>query len=122
MDCSNFKNFAVERERMCLAMTNGTKKCNKGNAYGGIKCPLFSIAENRCFSEPEKAICIVQEWSDKNPIETRMRKALELLPNLRIGDNGIPLACAGDIFGFSCYTKSAEKCAKCWATPYHGNL
>lgn len=117
MDCSNFKNFVVERERMCREFN---KRCEK--------CELYKIAYgryciHRCYANPEKAIAIVQDWSDKNPIMTRKKKFLEMFPGANMEDGGYPSACAGDVFGFMCSktTQSKLNCAQCWAEPLEGS-
>lgn len=42
---------------------------------------------------PEKAIAIVQKWSDENPQKTFLSELLKNYPNVSLGDDGTPNFC-----------------------------
>lgn len=106
MDCSNFKNFVVERERMCKARE--CEDCDLNQLNTNISCV------SGCFKNPDKAIAVVQEWSDEHPIATRKSNFLEMFPNAQlVHEEVIPVACAGDIYGFKC---ALTNCEDCWNT------
>lgn len=95
IDCSRTENYFAEKQRM-------TKK-HKLN-YGGYACKLncadcplshFNNDSKMLCSDfetfyPEKAIKIVQKWSDEHQPKTYLSELLEHFPNAPLHDNGIP--------------------------------
>ena len=123
MDCSIMNNFVIQRKRMCAKHTypSGKQECKN--------CPLGKLHGRNCstrecafahIEQYEKALAIVQKWSDNNPVETRKSKFLKLCPNAALDDSGIPIVCAGAVFGFYCESKSeqAVDCKSCWSQEY----
>lgn len=71
IDCSKTENYFAEKRRMTKRAKNGLCKLGCSN------CPLCSINNNKGQSctafemlYPEKAIEIVQKWSDEHPQKT----------------------------------------------------
>lgn len=93
IDCTKTTNYFAEKQRM-------TKRTKKGLCETSCSdCPLYN--ENNGTSEglscgclemhyPEKAIEIVQQWSDAHPQRTYLSQFLEHYPNVQLYDTGIP--------------------------------
>ena len=122
MDCSIMKNFVVQRKRMCAKHTYPSgkrecKNCELGKSHG-TKGSTRECAF-ACLEHWEVALKIVQDWSDKNPVETRKGRYLKAFPKAVL-ENGIPTVCAGAVFGFYCEYKSGPfvDCKSCWSQEY----
>lgn len=112
MNCSKTKTFFAEWERMC------------GAADIKTICPLIKkdIADGCAHCEDyvrrniDKAIEIVQEWSDQHPAKTRLSVLKEAFPmyQMCIGSD-VPAFCAKFIFGEN--IECDKQCVKCWNTP-----
>ncbi len=84
IDCSVTVNFLSEWRRMC-------------EFYDGDECfescPMNGIANNKYRSctdvaqkNPERAVKIVQKWSDEHSVKTRMEDLLEKVPKIALND------------------------------------
>lgn len=124
IDCNITKNYIHERKRMCesyscfecplSSKTNGTKKT----------CRVF---EN-CY--PDKAINIVQEWSNKHPQKTLLTEFLKHYPDVEMSSDGFPDyilpcilglvekkdICKNRCFYFYDKDKGCRPCYDCWNT------
>ena len=114
MDCRKTEVFLHEWKRMCE--TSGCGNCDMNLLPG----PCGVVARER----PVKAIKIVQEWSDRHPVRTRINVLLEKFPDAMLFPNGEPTMCAKSIFGsdIECtlpkkITEPSGACFKCWQTP-----
>lgn len=95
IDCSKTENYFAEKRRMTKRTTkNGLCKLGCSN------CPLCSINNNKGQSctafemlYPEKAIEIVQKWSDEHPQKTYLSELLKNHPNTLLNDDGTPTFC-----------------------------
>ena len=67
--------------------------------------------------DTEKAIEIVQEWSDQHPVRTRLSVLKEQYPNLVMNEHDNPRVCAGILYGFFSGSVCLDDCTKCWNTP-----
>lgn len=71
---------------------------------------------------PEKAIAIVQKWSDEHPRKTYLSEFLKNYPNVLFDDNGIPtVECPyrlGLISADEC--EKNHSCIECWNQPVGG--
>lgn len=119
IDCNITKNYFSEKQRM-------TKK-KMGTC--GIKCAdchfdFTNNGENVSCREfdiffPEKAIEIVQRWSDAHPRKTYLTELLKIFPNTPLNDDGTPKGiCLHELGATSldnCEVDNA--CAKCWNQP-----
>ena len=121
MDCSKTEVFLAEWKRFC------TEHGKKHYGERGIckKCALstgFEHCNVFVTKYPERAIKIVQEWSDAHQPKTRLSVLKEHFPNYRRDDNGDPgepEICAANLFGINCPYPVPGKgvCVKCWNTP-----
>lgn len=137
IDCSNTKNYLTEKQRM-------TTKCKlEGGPYictiDCNICPLGRLnngASNKTSCTdfealyPEKAIAIVQKWSDEHPQKTYLTDLLEKYPNIPLDNNGKPpYVCPHDLGLMSAENcklglmsvedckKDSNKCVECWNQP-----
>lgn len=112
IDCNITKNYIHERERMCernqcfvcplSSLSNGTNKT----------CRVF---EN-CY--PDKAIEIVQKWSNEHPQKTYLSEFLKHYPNALLRTDGIPKFICPHHLGLKsdCENEGSNNCVKCWNT------
>lgn len=119
IDCSRTENYLAEKQRM-------TKK-HKPNAgeyiceLDCLDCPLShsnnGIGEP-CFGletlYPEKAISIVQKWSDEHPQKTYLSEFLKNYPNAPLNDDGIPKVICIQELGVTMTEECNNDCVKCW--------
>ena len=124
IDCSRTENYLVEKQRM-------TKK-HKPNAGAYIceldclDCPLShsnnGIGEP-CFGletlYPEKAIAIVQKWSNTHPQKTYLSEFLKHYPNALLNDTGLPKGVCLYNLGLMSLAdcKKDRNCVECWNQP-----
>ena len=119
IDCNITSNYFKEKKRM----TKTKKYVCKIDCYD---CPLSSsnngINISCAFLEanyPNKAIEIVQKWSDGHPQKTFLTDFLEKYPNVPLAKNGYPSICPYELG----YTKEeyincgSLTCKQCWSTP-----
>ena len=116
IDCNITTNYLTERDRM-------TQKGKLCEVCYGTECPL--CAKNNgvgiaCVelesSYPEKAISIVQRWSDEHPQRTYLSEFLEHYPNASLHDDGTPHLYPSDL-GWNDSRKCREQsnCVECWS-------
>lgn len=120
IDCSKTENYFAEKRRMTKRTTkNGLCKLGCSN------CPLCSINNNKGQSctafemlYPEKAIEIVQKWSDEHPQKTYLSELLKNHPNTLLNDDGTSTFCPyrlGLMGADDC--RKDGNCVKCWNQP-----
>lgn len=93
IDCTKTTNYFTEKLRMTKRTKNGLCKikcsncplCSNNNGEG-LSCPTFEMYY------PEKAIEVVQKWSDEHPQKTYLTELLENYPNAEL-DHGVPRGC-----------------------------
>lgn len=116
IDCSLAVNFITEKERMCLYhLESGTcKNCGLAESYENL-CWTY------CVNSPQKAVAIVQEWSDKNPKETFLSDLLKKYPSTPLRNDGSPTICPYAVGYILTFTEECRKhgynCLKCWNQP-----
>lgn len=120
IDCSKTANYFAEKLRITKRTKNGLCKikcsncplCSNNNGEG-LSCPTFEMYY------PEKAIAIVQKWSDEHPQKTYLTELLEKYPNVPLKDDGTPKGvCLYELGATSldnCEVDNA--CVKCWNQP-----
>lgn len=123
IDCSKTMNYFVEKQRMAKQQKDGICELDCAD------CPL-SIDNNGTNTEcsyfetiyPERAIAIVQKWSDEHPPKTYLSEFLKNYPNTLLGNNGIPdIICPfhlGLISIDDC--RNRHNCIECWNQPIEG--
>ena len=118
IDCMNTTYYFADRRRMAKQQKDGI--CD----LDCIDCPL-SIMNNGTnvpcadFDKlyPEKAIAIVQRWSDEHPQKTYLSEFLKNYPNAPLGDDGTPDVCP-DKLGLTDIKKPCfGDCVECWNQP-----
>ncbi len=122
IDCSKTKNYLSEQARMTKSSDVGVCRisCNH--------CPLsrFNNDEEMLCTElelthPEKAIEIVQKWSDEHLQKTYLTELLEKYPNAEL-DHGVPKVCLKKLGVVSGCAKTKKgdmyiSCYSCWSQP-----
>lgn len=120
IDCTKTENYFAEKARM-------TKRTKKGLCEISCSdCPLYN--ENNGTSEglscgclemhyPEKAIEIVQKWSDAHPQRTYLSQFLEHYPNVQLYDTGLPKGVCPYNLGMTDIDDCDNNCVKCWNQP-----
>ena len=91
IDCSKTENYFAEKLRMTKRAENGLCKLGCSN------CPLCSVNNNKGLSctgfemlYPEKAIALVQKWSDEHSQKTFVTEFLKNYPRAVVNGDGIP--------------------------------
>lgn len=112
IDCSKTENYFAEKRRM-------TKRCELGCS----NCPLNKDKILSCIAfqmlYPEKAIEIVQKWSDEHSQKTYLTELLKSFPSTPLGDDGTPEIICPHHLGLK-NIKDCEidaNCVECWNQP-----
>ena len=94
IDCSKTMNYFIEKSRMIKQQKDGVCKldcsdCHLSISNNGtsISCSYFETGY------PEKAIAIVQKWSDEHPQKTYLSEFLKNYPNAPLVHDGTPEIC-----------------------------
>ncbi len=120
IDCSKTMNYFIERLRMTKQQKDGVCKLDcsdcplsSSNNGTGIPCSHFETGY------PEKAIAIVQKWSDEHPQKTYLSEFLEHYPNTPLKDDGTPDSICPYKLGLMSmnYCIKGYNCVKCWNQP-----
>lgn len=120
IDCSKTENYLIEKLRMTKRAKSGICKikcsdcplCSKNNGISEyISCITFEMYH------PEKAIEIVQRWSDENPQRTYLSVFLEHYPNVQLYDTGLPKGVCPYNLGLTDIDDCDNNCVKCWNQP-----
>lgn len=121
IDCSKTVNFLREYNRMC----------NSFNDYSCNDCPMYKYnngelryCENLIKEFPDRAIEIVQKWSDEHPQKTRLDDLKEKYPNYRFYENDQCPDRRPAVFGYcdacaDCRNKK-QTLRYCWDEPVNG--
>ena len=121
IDCSKAENYFAEKQRMTKRAKNGVCKtkcsdcplCSDNNGTSGdLSCGCFEMYY------PEKAIQIIQRWSDEHPQRTYLTEFLKNYPNAPLEDDGTPNFCPyrlGLMSEDNC--RKDHNCVKCWNQP-----
>lgn len=118
IDCSKVENYFAEKRRMTKEQQDGVCKLKCSG------CPLSSFNNGSrdmvpCFAfeklYPEKAIAIIQNWSDEHPRKTYLSEFLKNYPNAPLDDSGTPKLCPFSL-GLTSVESCREdhNCIKCW--------
>lgn len=119
INVNNSLNYMREKDRMCSSYIKSCNDCLES------ECPL-KVTQNgititcRRFESlyPEKAISIVQKWSDEHPLKTYLTELLKIFPNTPLEDDGTPNFCPyrlGLMSEDNC--RKDHNCVKCWNQP-----
>lgn len=124
IDCSKTENYFIEKKRMIKRVGIGVcrikcEDCPLGITNNGmdVLCSEFETLY------PEKAIEIIQEWSNAHPQKTYLTELLKIFPNTPLKDDGTPKGiCLYELGATNldnCEVDNA--CAKCWNQPIKNN-
>lgn len=119
IDCSKTKNYFLEKQRMI-------KKHKYICEFECADCPLHWSKNGKSIpctklekSYPDKAIAIMQKWSDEHPQKTYLSEFLKNYPNALLKDDGTPKGvCLYELGLVS--LDNCEKgngCIDCWNQP-----
>lgn len=119
IDCTKTTNYFNEKLKMTKRTKNGLCeiKCSNcplcSNKNGeGLSCPDFEMYY------PEKAIEIIQKWSNEHPQKTYLTELLKNYPNAKLGENGVPMNMCPSILGLQDLENCGEiSCVECWNQP-----
>jgi hypothetical protein len=119
IDCTKTEQYFAEKQRMVKLQTGevceiSCEECplSSMNNGEGIVCSDFET----CY--PEKAIAIMQKWSDEHPQKTYLSELLKNHPNTLLNDDGTPAFCPyrlGLMGADDC--RKDGNCVKCWTQP-----
>lgn len=119
IDCTKTGQYFAEKQRMVKLQTGevceiSCEECplSSMNNGEGIVCSDFET----CY--PEKAIAIIQEWSDEHPPKTFLTEFLKNYPNAEL-DHGVPKVCLKKLGVVSGCAKTKKgdlyiSCYRCW--------
>lgn len=122
IDCSKTENYFNEKLRMTKRhkLKSGGYACkldctdcplSHSNNGLGVFCSNFETVY------PEKAIEIVQRWSDAHPQRTYLSVFLEHYPNVQLYDTGLPKGVCPYNLGLTDIDDCDNNCVKCWNQP-----
>lgn len=121
LDCMKTENYFAEKKRMIKRAGIGVcrikcEDCPLGITNNGMNV-LCSELETLY---PEKAIEIVQKWSDTHPQRTYLSVLLTHFPKIELSDAGIPKWICPHELGLDEIEDCGGTdicCAKCWNQP-----
>ena len=118
IDCSKTENYFAEKRRMTKRAENGLCKLGCSN------CPLCSVNNNKGLSctgfemlYPEKAIALVQKWSDEHSQKTFVTEFLKNYPRAVVNGDGIPNSVCPYDLGLMNKHDCRKTCIECWNQP-----
>ncbi|MFR5772765.1 MAG: hypothetical protein ACLUE7_05580 [Lachnospirales bacterium] len=114
MDCGYTENYLKEKNRMtknCEISCGDCPLCINNNKTN-LLCKKL---EN---TYPEKAIEIVQAWSDKHQAETRAEHFMKMFPNAQLSDDGRPSICVAYFNENIECSLPKMHCKACWDKLY----
>lgn len=120
IDCSKTENYFAEKRRMTKRTEGGICKlkcsncplCSKNNGTSeDLSCTTFEM------HHPEKAIEVVQKWSDEHPQKTFLTEFLKNYPNAELDCNGTPKRICPLALGLMDIDDCDDNCIKCWNQP-----
>lgn len=115
IDCTKTENYFAEKKRMIKRAGIGVcrikcEDCPLGITNNGMNV-LCSELETLY---PEKAISIIQKWSDKHPQRTYLSELLKIFPNIPLSDDGTPKSLCPFELGVTMTEKCNNECVECW--------
>jgi len=122
IDCSKTENYFIEKMRM----TKRTR--GEGCKIKCSECPLSSQnnGTSECMScitfemyYPQRAISIVQQWSDEHQQKTFVTEFLKHYPNIQLNNYGIPKWICPFNLGLMSRNdcRKNRNCVECWNQP-----
>lgn len=112
MDCSIAVNYLKERIRLTNGCGLPCEECRLSRIHSGFDMSCGEL-EQYC---PERAVEILQKWSNEKPVKTRLEDFTEKYPNyLRETKDDTPNVCCK----YLGYIDKCPliKCSECWSKP-----
>lgn len=106
IDCTKTENYLAVKLRLCEIGCNGCPLAFVNNDKK-ISCEKF---ETRY---PQRAIELIQQWSDQHLQKTYLSEFLEHYPSAQLNDKGLPLICP-HLLGLMRREDCGADCIKCW--------
>lgn len=123
IDCSKTKNYLTEKLRLTkkhkpnddtYTCEIACDDCPLSCSNNGMNIPCTNFEK----SYPDKAIAIIQNWSDEHPPKTYLSEFLKNYPNALLRDDGTPNFCPYRLGLMSKYVcRKDGNCVKCWNQP-----
>ena len=124
IDCSKTKNYFAEKQRMTKKkelsdVTYTCKldctKCPLSCSNNGMNIPCTNLEKGY----PDKAIAIMQKWSDEHPQKTYLSEFLKHYPNVKLLGDGTPKCLCPHQLGLKDIDDCRKHytCAECWNQP-----
>lgn len=116
IDCNITKNYLKEKKRMCG--NNSCSTCPLTKSF-----PKGTVCTHIEYTNLDKAIKIVQKWSNEHPQKTLLTEFLKHYPKAELNSNGCPdiAPCELGIIKLKDECKGKDvyyyHCEKCWNTP-----
>lgn len=117
IDCSKTENYFAEKQRMTKVRSGAYYICKRDcadcllsakNNGTGAPCTDLEILY------PEKAIAIVQKWSDEHPHKTFVTEFLKNYPHAVVNGDGIPNSICPFDLGLMNRRDCGKTCIECW--------
>lgn len=122
IDCSKTENYFAEKRRMTRSTESkfgickiDCKKCPLCPTNNGTSEKLSCTSFEKFY--PEKAISIVQRWSDEHPQKTYLSEFLKNYPNASLVHDGTPEICLRKLGLTDIKTCRVGGCVECWNQP-----
>lgn len=126
IDCSRTENYFAEKQRMTKKhkLNHGGYACKLNCA----DCPLSHLnngsGDTMLCSDferiyPEKAIAIMQKWSDEHPQKTYLSEFLKHYPHTKLRADGTPESICLQHLGLMSKDdcRKYHNCVECWNQP-----
>ena len=108
--------FIKEKDRMCHSYEDKFHfRCNECS-LSSVKNGYHSSCQSFIVNHPEKAIEIIEKWSEEHPKKTRLDDFERKYPDAKYVC-GIPSFCCSDLGYCDCKDTCTADCEKCWNTP-----
>lgn len=115
IDCTKTKQYFAEKQRMTKLQAGevcriSCAECplSSMNNGTGIVCSDFET----CY--PDRAISLVQLWSNTNPQKTYLSEFLRNYPKVKLNDAGVPDSICPYMLGLCDKHDCKCSCIECW--------
>lgn len=97
------------KDGICELRCRDCPLCSENNGTSeSLSCTSFEM------HYPEKAVAIIQKWSDEHPPKTYLSEFLKNYPNAPLNDDGIPKVICIQELGVTMTEECNNDCVKCW--------
>lgn len=122
IDCSKTKNYLTEKLRLTkkhkpnddtYTCEIACDDCPLSCSNNGMNIPCTNFEK----SYPDKAIAIIQNWSDEHPPKTYLSEFLKNYPHAVVNGDGIPNSVCPFDLGLMSTHDCRKSCIECWNQP-----